>query len=110
MLITTIFRACHHQTFNCPVGVWVIEQHAIILSATVCSSYCACGDFERGGHQLRLGIPGLPRKYHDWCTMKENPNYKLITLLKIIQFLLLQFYIPITFSSENDEAVMMQIA
>ena len=21
--------------FHCPVGVWVIEQHAIILSATV---------------------------------------------------------------------------
>ena len=31
----TIFRACHHQTFDCPVGVWVIEQRAIILSATV---------------------------------------------------------------------------
>ena len=22
----TIFQACHHQTFDCPVGVWVIEQ------------------------------------------------------------------------------------
>ena len=31
----TIFRACHHQTFDCPVGVWVIEEHAIIFSATV---------------------------------------------------------------------------
>ena len=31
----TIFRACHHQTFDCPVGVWVIEQRAIILSAIV---------------------------------------------------------------------------
>ena len=29
------FRVCYHQTFDCPVGVWVIEQHAIILSATV---------------------------------------------------------------------------
>ena len=35
--MTTIFRLCHHQIFNCLVGVWVIEQHAIILSATVCS-------------------------------------------------------------------------
>ena len=31
----TIFRACHHQTFDCPVGGWVIEQRAIILSPTV---------------------------------------------------------------------------
>ena len=30
-----IFRACHHQTFDCPVGVRVIEQRATILSATV---------------------------------------------------------------------------
>ena len=30
-----IFWACHHQTFDCPVGSWVIEQRAIILSATV---------------------------------------------------------------------------
>ena len=33
--MTTIFRACNHQTFDCPVGVWVIEQRAIMLSATV---------------------------------------------------------------------------
>ena len=33
--MTTIFWACYHQTFDCPVGVWVIEQRAIILSVTV---------------------------------------------------------------------------
>ena len=32
---SVIFRACHLQTFDCLVGVWVIEQHAMILSATV---------------------------------------------------------------------------
>ena len=30
-----LFTTIHHQTFDCPVGVWVIEQHAIILNATV---------------------------------------------------------------------------
>ena len=33
--MTTIFGACNHKTFDCPVGVWVIEQRAIMLSATV---------------------------------------------------------------------------
>ena len=28
--------------FHCPVGVWVIEQHAIILSATVRSPTVKC--------------------------------------------------------------------
>ena len=33
--VTVMFRACHNQIFDCPVGVRVIEQRAIILSATV---------------------------------------------------------------------------
>ena len=33
--------------FHCPVGVWVIEQRAIILSATVRSPTVVTGDLRR---------------------------------------------------------------
>ena len=36
--------------FHCPVGFWVIEQHAIILSATVRSPTVPI-DFQRGHFQ-----------------------------------------------------------
>ena len=44
----TIFRTCHHQKFDCPVGVWVIEQRAIILSATVRSHNVIHGNVQAG--------------------------------------------------------------
>ena len=34
---------------------------------------------------------GCPGRCHPWCTIKENPNYKLITLLIVNRFLPLKF-------------------
>ena len=52
--------------FHCPVGVWVIEQHAIILSATVRSPtvvlyiYQLVGLWSRGLWLILCNTNGFP--------------------------------------------------
>ena len=60
-----------------------------------------CGDFQRSGHLTCLGALGLFKECHPWCTMKEDPNYKLITMLMNNQVLPLKFHFKVTFSWEN---------